>query len=73
MNQKELFEGTMNAKERHAFGAHFTSEEDIQKIVHPTIIKPWKERIDKAKTLNELKILHEELGNFVVFDCLCTG
>ena len=66
-----LFEGTMNAKERHAFGAHFTNEEDIQKIVHPTIVKPWKNRIDKASKLNELKLLHEELGRFIVLDPSC--
>lgn len=66
-----LFEATMNAEERHAFGAHFTSEVDIQKIVNPTIVKPWKDKIDKASTLTELKVLHEELGNFKVFDPAC--
>ncbi|QPI65057.1 DNA methyltransferase [Vreelandella venusta] len=66
-----LFEGTMNAEERHAFGAHFTSEVDIQKIVYPTIIKPWKARIDKTTTLSELKKLHEALGNFIVLDPSC--
>src|SRR5699024_10355592 len=29
-----LFQSSMGEEERHAFGAHFTSEEDINKIVH---------------------------------------
>jgi hypothetical protein len=42
--------------ERHAFGAHFTSEFDIQKVVGPTIVRPWRERLeacgrDKARLL----------------------
>lgn len=66
-----LFEGTMNAKERHAFGAHFTAEEDVQKIINPTIIKPWKDKIEKANTLSALKELHTQLGEFRVLDPSC--
>jgi hypothetical protein len=32
-----IFEGTADRKERHAYGMHFTSEVDIMKIVRPTI------------------------------------
>jgi hypothetical protein len=66
-----LFESTLSKAERHAYGAHFTSEADIQKIVNPTIVRPWKERIDKARTLSELKRLHDELAAFTVFDPAC--
>ena len=31
-----IFQSSMGAKARHAFGAHFTSELDILKIVHPS-------------------------------------
>ncbi len=58
-----LFEGTLNADERHEYGAHFTSELDIQKIVNPCIVKPWKEKIKKAKTIPALEKLLEELKN----------
>jgi hypothetical protein len=61
----------MNAKERHAFGAHFTHEEDVQKVINPSIIKPWKVKINKAKTLTELINLHDEIGNFKVLDPSC--
>ncbi len=35
-----LFQSSMDADERHAFGAHFTSEFDIRKVVGPTIVRP---------------------------------
>lgn len=43
-----LFQHSMDKAKRHAFGAHFTSEADIQRIVGPTIIRPWRERINAA-------------------------
>ncbi len=66
-----LFESTMNVKERHQFGAHFTNEADILKIVNPTIIRPWKEKLKQADTLQKLSALREELGNFKVLDPAC--
>lgn len=66
-----LFESTMNEQERHKFGAHFTIEADILKIVTPTIIRPWKEKLSKANTLTELSNLLDELENFKVLDPAC--
>lgn len=66
-----LFESTMNAKERHKFGAHFTSEADILKIINPTIVRPWRERLNRANTLQELSVLLDELETFTVLDPAC--
>jgi SAM-dependent methyltransferase len=66
-----LFESSMDAKERHAYGAHFTSEADIQKVVMPTIVRPWQEKIEKAKTFADLRNLRQELLNFRVLDPAC--
>ena len=66
-----LFQGSMGKERRHAFGAHFTSEADIQKVVLPTIVRPWRERIEGAKTLKELRSLLEELRRFRVLDPAC--
>lgn len=66
-----LFQGSMDQERRHALGAHFTSEADIQEIVRPTIVRPWIERIDAAKTLRELEALAEELLKFRVLDPAC--
>ena len=41
-----LFQTSMDKEARHAFGAHFTSEFDIRKVVGPTIVRPWRDRID---------------------------
>ena len=40
-----LFEGSMGEKERHAFGAHFTSQAHIHKLVRPIIVRPWRQRM----------------------------
>ena len=66
-----LFENSMNKSERHAYGAHFTTEADIQKVVLPTIVRPWRERIHAADTLNDLLALRQELLNFRVLDPAC--
>lgn len=66
-----IFQSSMGAEARHAFGAHFTTELDILKIVHPTIIQPWREKIAKAKTLKEMKKLRKKLAEFKVLDPAC--
>ncbi len=66
-----LFESSMGKAERHALGAHYTSEADIQKVVLPTIIRPWRERIEAANTLKDLLALRLELLDFKVLDPAC--
>lgn len=66
-----LFESSMGKAERHALGAHYTSETDIQKVILPTIIRPWRERIEAAKTLRDLLNLRQEMTEFKVLDPAC--
>jgi len=66
-----LFQQSMDAEARHAMGAHFTSEADIQRIVGPTIIGPWRARIDNANSAKELIDLRRELMQFRVLDPAC--
>ncbi|SDO24643.1 DNA methyltransferase [Afipia sp. GAS231] len=66
-----LFQQSMDAEERHALGAHFTSEADIQRIIGPTIVKPWVERIDSAVRLQDLVDLRRQLMEYRVFDPAC--
>ena len=42
---------------QRALGAHYTHEADIQKVVRPTIVEPWLERIENATKLRELQRL----------------
>jgi SAM-dependent methyltransferase len=67
-----LFQDSMDKEERHAFGAHFTSEFDIRKVVGPTIVRPWRERIDAAgKNVGELRKTLADLREFRVLDPAC--
>jgi hypothetical protein len=66
-----MFEGTMDSKERHEFGAHFTNEIDILKIVNPCIIRPWNDKIEKADTVPKLEQLLKELAGYKVLDPAC--
>jgi hypothetical protein len=66
-----IFQSSMGAKARHAFGAHFTTELDILKIVYPCIIQPWREKINKANTLFEMKQLRKEIAEYKVLDPAC--
>lgn len=66
-----IFEGSMNQDERHAFGAHFTSETDIYKVILPTIVRPWRERIANATKAADLLSLRSELLDFRVLDPAC--
>jgi hypothetical protein len=66
-----LFEGSLGKEQRHALGAHFTYEADIQKIVRPTIVRPWEERIVAAKNVSDLLELLRQLRAFRVLDPAC--
>ena len=66
-----LFQNSMDPDRRHTLGAHFTHEVDIQKVILPTIILPWQERIEHANTLRELERLAQEILHFQVLDPAC--
>jgi len=67
-----IFESIMDSAERHASGAHYTSEADIRRVVNPTIVKYWnckiKECNDKPR---ELKKLLNEIREYKVLDPAC--
>ena len=66
-----LFQHSMAAEERHAFGAHFTHPSDIMKIVGPTIVEPWSGQIEGAKTYKRLRELRDRMQTFRVLDPAC--
>jgi type II restriction/modification system DNA methylase subunit YeeA len=65
-----IFEDSVLEPSRHAFGAHYTHEADIAKVIIPTIEKPWRERIESA-TFEELKDMRDELAKFRILDPAC--
>lgn len=66
-----LFQASMDAKDRHALGAHYTPEADILRVVTPTIVRPWDERIQTATKPEQIIALRRELHDFSVLDPAC--
>ncbi|KTS91944.1 DNA methyltransferase [Microbacterium testaceum] len=63
-----LFEGSMDAGERHATGAHFTSQADIQRVVQPVVVQPWRERIAAASSIPQLNAILNDMSQYRVLD-----
>ncbi len=66
-----VFQGIMDDAERHASGAHYTAHDDIMRVVGPTIVEPWRKRIQSATSLKELTELRAELFGYRVLDPAC--
>jgi hypothetical protein len=66
-----LFQSSMGKAERHALGAHFTSEAEIARVVGPTIVRPFRERIAGASTAKELALIRQDLLALHVLDPAC--
>ncbi|WP_343871082.1 type IIL restriction-modification enzyme MmeI, partial [Agromyces bracchium] len=66
-----LLEGVLGEDRRAELGAHYTHEADIMKIVTPTIVRPWRDRIESASTVSQARELLDELCAFTVLDPAC--
>ncbi len=66
-----LMEGVLGEERRDKLGAHYTHESDIMKIVIPTIVRPWRERMRGVKTPAAARELLDELCAFRVLDPAC--
>lgn len=66
-----LFETSMDKGERHAYGAHFTSQADIMKVVGPCIVRPWIDRIEAAKKINDYEQILLDMASYRVLDPAC--
>ncbi|MFT3786669.1 MAG: N-6 DNA methylase [Tepidisphaeraceae bacterium] len=66
-----LFEHSLGKNARHAFGAHYTSPIDIAKIVGPTVVAPWTDAIESARSAAALLRLLEKLTALRVLDPAC--
>jgi len=73
-----MFQSVMNKEERHALGAHYTSEENILKLIHPLFLDELWERFEKAKKLGTKKVrtdklnaLHDHIASLKFLDPAC--
>ena len=60
-----------NPVERHELGAHYTREVDITRVVMPTIIEPWRERIAQLRHPKDAEALIERMKSFHILDPAC--
>ena len=66
-----IFEYSLNTRERHREGAHYTSELDIKRIVDPVIVEPWRNAIEDVNVLPDAYQLYDELCDYIVLDPAC--
>jgi hypothetical protein len=66
-----LMEDFLGPEHRWELGAHYTHETDIMKIVQPTIVEPWRERISATTTVAEVRHALDDLCAFRVLDPAC--
>lgn len=66
-----LMEGFLGEERRDELGAHYTAASDIQKAIGPTIVAPWRSRIEAVDNLADAEALAHELARFRVLDPAC--
>lgn len=70
-----LFQGVMDPKERRAKGAHYTSEENIRKVIDPLFLDDLKAELAKIRVgagrAKALEAFHQKLAGLRFFDPAC--
>lgn len=66
-----LMEACLGHDRRWELGAHYTFEQDIMSIVEPTIVRPWRHRIDAAASPTEADTVLADIAMFRVLDPAC--
>lgn len=66
-----ILQGALGKDKQWALGAHYTSEADIMKVVGPTVVEPWTERIEALSSADEAQRAWRDLMAYVVLDPAC--
>lgn len=67
-----MFQGVMNPKERRELGAHYTSEENILKVIKPLLLNELWEEFEHVKGNSKmLEQFHKTLSNLKFLDPAC--
>ena len=72
-----LFQSVMNAKERRAAGAHYTTEKNILKVIQPLFLDDLRAEFEAAKAkrgttrAQALFAFHDKLPRLTFFDPAC--
>ena len=67
-----MFQSVMNPEERRNLGAHYTSEQNILKLIKPLFLDELQTEFQKVKSnKNKLAAFHQKLGNLKFLDPAC--
>ncbi|MCL2127429.1 MAG: N-6 DNA methylase [Treponema sp.] len=72
-----MFQSVMDDDQRHDIGAHYTSEENILKLIHPLFLDKLREEFTAIKKLSpssrkeRLKKFHDKLASLRFLDPAC--
>jgi hypothetical protein len=67
-----IFQGVMDKTKRRGLGAHYTSEENILKVISPLFINDLRKEFDRVKTdPAALKIFHNKIASLKFLDPAC--
>ncbi|WP_026608036.1 class I SAM-dependent DNA methyltransferase [Methylocapsa acidiphila] len=72
-----LFQSVMNAGERRASGAHYTTEKNIMKVIQPLFLDDLRAEFERLKARRDtgrakaLKAFHDKLSTLKFFDPAC--
>jgi hypothetical protein len=66
-----LLQSSIDRERRHQIGAHYTPKRKIDRIIQPTIVTPWRLRIDALDDPDDAAQLIAELSRFRVLDPAC--
>jgi hypothetical protein len=72
-----MFQSVMDDTQRHDLGAHYTSEENILKLIHPLFLDSLHDEFNKIKKLaperrkEQLRKFHDKIANLKFLDPAC--
>ncbi len=67
-----LFQNVVDPKVRRYLGAHYTSEDNINKVINTLFLNDlWEEYYQSKNNKNKLRLLHEKIGNLKFLDPAC--
>lgn len=66
-----LFQGIMDKTKRRDLGAHYTSEQNIMKVIGPLFLDDLKAELEASKTKQKLEAFHDKLSRLNFFDPAC--
>ena len=66
-----VFELALDATVRHTSGAHYTGETGIARVLGPTVLSPWRDRIASIRTPEDAERVVRQMKAFHVLDPAC--